>query len=436
MLKELFVEAFNLWNRRTAVERPTEGSPVYDHFKKKLEPTMNQIITDLGFKGFIVKASVGMGNWAEIPWIGIRHDNAAKSFEEGEYVVYLFSPDFKDLYLSIIQGVSKLKTPELEQKVADLRKKIIRPKDFSDDITNQLAKDQPLGSKPGKYQKGSIYTKLYESSQIPDDTVLIEDLKGALESYQNYVDSLVRARYIVADLAWNDYRWTKPQIPPESGHRYVAEGNMPSETLDFKFDKEVDTPEVVYGFFQCHGIPRAFAENKARGKIIFFYSNRKIVGIYGNAQFLENRVPYRNKELGEDVSFNISGERRMSLGFLPEAYIEALEPHINGKRVGQVGFNYLETSNAKRILEDVADKYEKIVELSPQNSEAREHLVKLRTLLETLGAIEPFMKEAAQHFLELLSEKKQVILYGPPGTGKTFQAQKLAVEFLFDKNNG
>jgi len=31
---------------------------------------------------------------------------------------------------------------------------------------------------------------------------------------------------------------------------------------------------------------------------------------------------------------------------------------------------------------------------------------------------------------ELLQEKKQIILYGPPGTGKTFQAQRLAVEFL------
>jgi len=273
---------------------------------------------------------------------------------------------------------------------------------------------------------------------------IIEDFKK-LEPIYNFIYSafeepsskneFIHGSYIVANLAWNDHRWMEPQIPPKSGYRYVAKGNMPHETLDFKFDKAVDTPEVVYGFFQCHGTPRAFAENKGQGKIIFFHSNGRIVGIYGNAQFLEKGVLDKNTAIGGNVYFNISGDRRVSFGFLPETYLDASEPHLNGQRVGQGGFNYLEPSNAKRILEDVIDRYEKIVKLNPPNNEAEEHLVKLRTLLKTLGTIAPVMKKAPQGFVELLSEKKQVILYGPPGTGKTFQAQKLAVEFLSDKDN-
>jgi hypothetical protein len=190
MLKELFVEAFHLWDRKTANEKPKEGFLVYDHFKIKLEPAINQVIEDLGFKGLIVKASVGMGNLAEIPWIGIRHDNAAQSFEQGEYVVYLFSPDFGNLYLTINQGVSRLRIIKLEQKAVELRGKIVRPKDFTDNIIGQLSRDQTLSSKPGKYQKGSIYARKYELLQMPDDAQLRKDLEGALESYQNYVYSL------------------------------------------------------------------------------------------------------------------------------------------------------------------------------------------------------------------------------------------------------
>lgn len=190
MLQELFQEAFRLWDAKGADEKLGKGSPTYDHFKEKLEPAISQIIRDMGFKDFAVKASVGIGNWAEIPWIGIRHDDAAQSFEQGEYVVYLLSPDFGNLYLSIIEGVTELRATELEQNATNLREKISRPKDFSDGIADQLTKDQKLNSKPYKYQKGSIYTRKYELSQIPNDTLLTEDLKTALESYQHYIDNL------------------------------------------------------------------------------------------------------------------------------------------------------------------------------------------------------------------------------------------------------
>lgn len=52
-------------------------------------------------------------------------------------------------------------------------------------------------------------------------------------------------------------------------------------------------------------------------------------------------------------------------------------------------------------------------------------LVNLRSEME--GGDE---SEIYDRIEELLGEKKQIILYGPPGTGKTFQAQRLAIEFL------
>jgi len=48
----------------------------------------------LGFGGLKVKVSVGMGCWAEIPWIGMRNPYLTDIFEEGFYVVYLLAPDY------------------------------------------------------------------------------------------------------------------------------------------------------------------------------------------------------------------------------------------------------------------------------------------------------------------------------------------------------
>lgn len=55
MLKELFEEAFALWKNRTVDEKPKEGSPVFDHFRKKLEPAIAQVIADLEYKDFVTK---------------------------------------------------------------------------------------------------------------------------------------------------------------------------------------------------------------------------------------------------------------------------------------------------------------------------------------------------------------------------------------------
>ncbi len=81
MIKELFEEAFSLWNNRTAGERPRRGTPVFDHFRQKLEPEIRRTIEALGFREFTVKASVGMGNYAAIPWVGIRHRKVAEGFK-------------------------------------------------------------------------------------------------------------------------------------------------------------------------------------------------------------------------------------------------------------------------------------------------------------------------------------------------------------------
>ena len=142
-LQELFKEAFRLWHEKSPDESPKHCSPTYDHFEKLRKELETQAIK-LGFGGLKVKARVGMGRWAEIPWIGMRNFDLTDSFEEGEYVVYLFAPDYDTLYLGLIQGVTLLTPQELAEKTPRLRKEIVKPDGFSAGIDGKLSNHEYL----------------------------------------------------------------------------------------------------------------------------------------------------------------------------------------------------------------------------------------------------------------------------------------------------
>ncbi len=105
------------------------GAPVYDHYRK-LGKEVEALAVKLGFGKLKVKVNVGVGRWAEVPWIGIRHPEAAKNYDEGVFVVYFFAPDFDRLYLALIQGVTKASSFELVESTRRLRREIEKPEGF------------------------------------------------------------------------------------------------------------------------------------------------------------------------------------------------------------------------------------------------------------------------------------------------------------------
>lgn len=57
---------------------------------------------------YIIKGSIGQGNWANVPWVSIYDKRITTSAIEGVYIVYLLSEDGEILYLTLNQGVTKL----------------------------------------------------------------------------------------------------------------------------------------------------------------------------------------------------------------------------------------------------------------------------------------------------------------------------------------
>jgi len=66
----------------------------------------NELIAIINNQQLIVKGSVGAGRATRTPWIAILDKDITTSTREGVYIVFLFSSDYKHVYLTLNQGTT------------------------------------------------------------------------------------------------------------------------------------------------------------------------------------------------------------------------------------------------------------------------------------------------------------------------------------------
>lgn len=169
-LKELFEEAYAVWRRKASDEEAKRGFPTWDYFMRLQNP-VESLLIKLGFPDLKVKISVGKGRFAQVPWVGMRSDEITDNFEEGVFVVYVFAPNFGNVHLTIIQGVSTLTPKELEENALRLRKQIQMPRGFRNGAEGDLAKNAPFNSLPDKYKRGMLLSNFrFTPKSIPNSS--------------------------------------------------------------------------------------------------------------------------------------------------------------------------------------------------------------------------------------------------------------------------
>jgi hypothetical protein len=143
----------------------------------------------------MVDGSVGQGNWAQVPWIGIFNKEITTSATKGIYIVYLLSADGESLYLTFNQGCSEIranynKKQTIEKMRENARKiiNIINNKSFKTDEEINLGNN--LTELAELYQKGTIFYKKYIKYDLPSEEQLRQDLKDMLEIYDEYFDKI------------------------------------------------------------------------------------------------------------------------------------------------------------------------------------------------------------------------------------------------------
>ncbi len=90
-----------------AKNHPISGDPLGEYFRSKI-PRMiygTGIVDEHDYK---ITGSVGRGEWANVPWIGIFDRRITTSATKGVYIVYLLEKNGRSLYLTFMQTTHKV----------------------------------------------------------------------------------------------------------------------------------------------------------------------------------------------------------------------------------------------------------------------------------------------------------------------------------------
>jgi len=146
---------------------------------------------------FRVKASVGTGNWSNVAWVCVLDRSITESTQNGFYISMLFNKSLRSLFIGLGLGVTEytksngLGASTLREHTSILRD-VIRPS-FASAADLIWDGDFDLGCAgrlPNSYLLGTVFTRQFSVSQMPDDEEISDYLSSIDDSIDNTRDLL------------------------------------------------------------------------------------------------------------------------------------------------------------------------------------------------------------------------------------------------------
>lgn len=180
-INECFKECFENSQTFIGAQKSNDIDPdVVNRITHLIPSELTSYIND---GNYLVYGSVGKGLATKTPWIAILDKNITTSTRSGVYIVFLFSSDYKHVYLTLNQG-----TTVPGQFGARLKKKVIVERTLN--IRKQLSIENALLHSDGKakiaderYLAGAIYYSLWDETNDEQGKAL---LQLYLDIYKRY----------------------------------------------------------------------------------------------------------------------------------------------------------------------------------------------------------------------------------------------------------
>ncbi|MEL7515904.1 MAG: DUF3578 domain-containing protein [Pseudomonadota bacterium] len=171
--------------------KPFTGSEFGNFVRHDIAVEAKKILTFSPFD-LKVKASVGQGVWASVPWLAFFDPLITETATQGFYVVYLINPQKETISLSMNQGTTAIYNDFGASRGRDVLRR--RARDMADRIP-EFAKqfsEEPidLGSEaglPAGYEAGHSFGTTYRAGSLTDQK-LQEDLHNMLLAYEALVN--------------------------------------------------------------------------------------------------------------------------------------------------------------------------------------------------------------------------------------------------------
>jgi 5-methylcytosine-specific restriction protein A len=227
---------------------------------------------------YLISGSIGQGQIAEVPWICIYDKEITQKAETGYYLVYLVKSDLSGFYLSLNQGWTqykneygtkdgKLKIKENALKAKKLLKSI---NDFSfNDIDLLSTRDLGKG-----YQLANICSKYYSFDSLPNDEILIDDLRsliGVYKELKGYVG--LNILDIENELSEDEYQENIQEgkiVNLQTGPIKKKEKGKGSSTDRWPRDKNIAYTSLDNANFECefNSDHKTFISNKTKKQFV------------------------------------------------------------------------------------------------------------------------------------------------------------------------
>ena len=177
---------------------PFANSPLGNLFRKEIPESLIDK-AKIDEEQYLVKGSIGVSRYAQIPWVALMDKEITDSVQRGVVLMLLFSADKETVYLSLNQGytffLDRFGTADARKKLREISA-IIREsfetsnKKVQSDI--DLNSDQLYGQ---GYEAGNIWAISYNVHDFPGEFEFLTDLQNMIYLYQS-VRSLIGHRTI------------------------------------------------------------------------------------------------------------------------------------------------------------------------------------------------------------------------------------------------
>ena len=187
-LRELLVRVASDYPGYRSDGRVDSRAPTYRLVHQEIPNALRALAGDR--RPYVVQGSTGAGNVTPAPWIAVFDPAVTDTAQRGYYVVYLFSIDLERVYACLALGVTAFEETygknqrmlgRLDAVASSLANRLALPVRFSvGNINLAAAKPTQLH---GLYEHSVITSVEYQLADLPEDSVLREDLLTLLEQY-------------------------------------------------------------------------------------------------------------------------------------------------------------------------------------------------------------------------------------------------------------
>lgn len=136
---------------------------------------------------FKVEGSIGNGNIARVPWVGIFRTSVTHNAENGYYIVLLFAEDMSCCYLSLNQGITaveKLYTKKFaRKKMREVAAGAVKKLECHPEALQGEIKLSSTGELGRGYEAAAIESFRYRYNELPSEHIFFEHLDHLFANY-------------------------------------------------------------------------------------------------------------------------------------------------------------------------------------------------------------------------------------------------------------